>query len=81
ENMGLYDDLLENMDKARKTRDLLSLLNEREEQILRLRFGIGEPSRYTLEEVGRRFGISRERVRQVEEKALNKLRAQSKARQ
>jgi RNA polymerase primary sigma factor len=73
------DDLLHNMDQERKTRDLLSLLNWREAQILRLRFGIGEPSTYTLEEVGNRFGISRERVRQIEERALNKLKAQRKA--
>jgi len=78
ENVNFDDDLLENIDQARKTRDLLSLLNSREEQILRLRFGIGEPSTYTLEEVGNRFGISRERVRQIEEKALKKLKAQRK---
>lgn len=76
ENMGFDEELLENMDQARKTKDLLSLLNPREEQIVRLRFGIGEPSSYTLEQVGERFGISRERVRQIEEKALNKLKAQ-----
>jgi RNA polymerase primary sigma factor len=73
------DDLLDTIDQERKTRDLLSLLNWREAQILRLRFGIGEPSTYTLEEVGKRFGISRERVRQIEERALNKLKAQRKA--
>ena len=72
------DDLLDTMDQERKTQDLLSLLNWREAQILRLRFGIGEPSTYTLEEVGKRFGISRERVRQIEERALNKLKAQRK---
>jgi RNA polymerase primary sigma factor len=60
-------------------RDLLSHLNWREEQILRLRFGIGEQSTYTLEEVGKRFHKSRERVRQIEQKAINKLRAQRKA--
>ena len=80
ETSSFDDDLLENMDKARKTRDLLSLLNWREEQILRLRFGIGEPSSYTLEQVGKRFGISRERVRQIEEKALRKLKAQPRTR-
>ena len=79
DNVSFDDDLFENMDQARKTRDLLSLLNSREEQILRLRFGIGEPYSYTLEEVGNRFGISRERVRQIEEKALKKLKAQRKA--
>lgn len=73
------DDLLNTMDQERKTRDLLSLLNWREAQILRLRYGIGEPSTYTLEEVGKRFGISRERVRQIEERALKKLKAQRKA--
>ena len=80
ENTGFDEELLENMDQARKTKDLLSLLNPREEQIVRLRFGIGEPSTHTLEQVGKRFGISRERVRQIEEKALNKLKAQRRAR-
>jgi RNA polymerase primary sigma factor len=79
ESSSFADDLLETMDQARKTRDLLSHLNWREEQILRLRFGIGEQSTYTLEEVGKRFHISRERVRQIEQKAVNKLRAQRKA--
>jgi len=79
ENTGFDEELLQNMDQARKMKDLLSLLNPREEQIVRLRFGIGEPSSYTLEEVGNRFGISRERVRQIEQKALNKLKAQRRA--
>jgi len=69
-----HDDLLDIMDQTKKTRDLLSLLNSREEKILRFRFGIGEPSSCTLEEVGRRFGISRERVRQIEQRALRKLK-------
>ena len=69
-----HDDLLDTMDQTKKTRDLLSLLNSREERILRFRFGIGEPSSYTLEEVGKRFGISRERVRQIEQRALRKLK-------
>jgi RNA polymerase primary sigma factor len=80
ETLSFIDDLLECMDQGRKTQDLLSLLNSREEQILRLRFGIGEPSSYTLEEVGKRFGISRERVRQIEWKALKKLKAQPRVR-
>lgn len=75
ESSRLHDDLLENIDQAKKTRNLLSLLNSREERILRFRFGIGEPSTYTLEEIGKRFGISRERVRQIEQKALEKLRS------
>ena len=74
ESLSFNDDLIENMDLAKKTRDLLSLLGPREEQILRLRFGIGFPSGYTLEEIGKRFGISRERVRQIEERAVKKLK-------
>lgn len=67
--------LHENMDQAKRTRDLLSLLSSREEKILRFRFGIGEPSSLTLEEIGKRFGISRERVRQIEDRALKRLRS------
>ena len=51
-----------------------------EEQILRMRFGIGEKSDYTLEEVGQRFAVTRERIRQIEAKALRKLRHPSRAR-
>ena len=76
ENLIVSDDLLENMDQAKKARDLLSLLNSREEKILRFRFGIGERSTYTLEQIGKHFGISRERVRQIEQKALRKLKGQ-----
>ena len=46
----------------------------REAQVLRMRFGIGMPSDHTLEEVGRQFGVTRERIRQIEAKALRKLR-------
>jgi len=74
ESQSFNDELIETMDVEKKTRDLLSLLSPREEQILRLRYGIGLPSGYTLEEVGKRFGISRERVRQIEERALRKLK-------
>jgi RNA polymerase primary sigma factor len=80
ESLSFVEELLEWLDQARKTRDLLALLNSREEQILRLRFGIGEPRSYTLEEVGKRFGISRERVRQIEHRAINKLKGQPRAR-
>jgi RNA polymerase primary sigma factor len=80
ESLSFSDDLLESMDKAKNARYLLSLLDPREEQILRLRFGIGEPRSYTLEEVGKRFGISRERVRQIEQRALSKLQAKPRAR-
>ncbi len=74
ESQSFNDDLIETMDVEKRTRDLLSLLSPREEQILRLRYGIGLPSGYTLEEIGKRFGISRERVRQIEERALRKLK-------
>ncbi|NIO04050.1 MAG: sigma-70 family RNA polymerase sigma factor [Proteobacteria bacterium] len=77
EDSNSDDDLLENMDQEKKTLALLSLLNQREAKILRFRFGIGEPSSYTLEEIGKRFGISRERVRQIENRALGKLKTRS----
>jgi RNA polymerase primary sigma factor len=74
ESQNFNDDLIENMDLSKRTQQLLSLLNPREKEILRMRFGIGLPSGYTLEEIGKRFGISRERVRQIEERALKKLK-------
>jgi RNA polymerase primary sigma factor len=63
-----------------QTRKVLATLTPREEQILRLRFGIGEKSDYTLEEVGQRFAVTRERIRQIEAKALRKLRSPSRLR-
>ncbi|PTN37700.1 RNA polymerase sigma factor RpoD [Desulfonatronum sp. SC1] len=54
--------------------EILSELTPREEQVLRKRFGIGEPSDHTLEEVGKLFNVTRERIRQIEAKALRKLR-------
>jgi RNA polymerase primary sigma factor len=63
-----------------QTRKVLATLTPREEQILRLRFGIGERSDYTLEEVGQRFAVTRERIRQIEAKALRKLRTPARSR-
>jgi RNA polymerase primary sigma factor len=63
-----------------KTRRVLATLTPREEQVLRLRFGIGERTDHTLEEVGGRFAVTRERIRQIEAKALRKLRHPSRAR-
>jgi len=63
-----------------QTRKVLATLTPREEQVLRLRFGIGERSDHTLEEVGTRFAVTRERIRQIEAKALRKLRHPSRAR-
>lgn len=53
---------------------LLSALSERQEEILRMRWGLNDGHEYTLEEVGRKFGITRERVRQIEAKAIRRLR-------
>jgi RNA polymerase primary sigma factor len=64
-----------------QTRKVLGTLTPREEQVLRLRFGIGERSDLTLEEVGVRFSVTRERIRQIEAKALRKLRHPTRARQ
>ena len=62
-----------------KTANLLSTLPDREEKILRMRFGIGERADHTLEEVGRDFNLTRERIRQLETKALEKLRHPSRS--
>lgn len=59
---------------AEQTRKILATLTPREEKVLRMRFGIGEKSDHTLEEVGRDFTVTRERIRQIEAKALRKLR-------
>ncbi|MEL6180518.1 MAG: RNA polymerase sigma factor RpoD [Myxococcota bacterium] len=62
-----------------KTDDVLQTLPDREERILRMRFGIGERTDHTLEEVGRDFNLTRERIRQLETKALEKLRHPSRS--
>ncbi len=54
--------------------EILSTLSEREEQVLRYRFGLEDDTEYTLEQVGKKFGVTRERIRQIEAKALRKLR-------
>ncbi len=66
------------MDLAEQTRKVLSTLTPREEKVLRMRFGIGEKSEHTLEEVGTGFSVTRERIRQIEAKALRKLRQTSR---
>jgi RNA polymerase primary sigma factor len=63
---------------AEQTRKVLATLTPREEKVLRMRFGIGEKSEHTLEEVGQDFSVTRERIRQIEAKALRKLRHASR---
>jgi RNA polymerase primary sigma factor len=58
---------------SEETRKVLKTLAPREEKILRMRFGIGEKAEYTLEEVGQNYNVTRERIRQIQAKALRKL--------
>ena len=65
---------MSNLNLVNQTRKVLATLTPREEKVLRMRFGIGEESHHTLEEVGQDFNVTRERIRQIEAKALKKLR-------
>jgi RNA polymerase primary sigma factor len=69
------------MNLSEQTRKVLKTLTPREEKVLRMRFGIGEKSDHTLEEVGQDFEVTRERIRQIEAKALRKLRHPSRSKQ
>lgn len=71
-------DAVENLNLQEQTRQVLATLTPREEKVLRMRFGIGERSDHTLEEVGKNFDVTRERIRQIEAKALRKLRHPSR---
>src|SRR5262245_48789438 len=62
------------LDFQRESQRILATLSPREEKIVRMRFGIGEKAEHTLEETGKIFGVSRERIRQIESSALKKLR-------
>jgi len=73
-------DAVVNFGLAEQTRKVLTTLTPREEKVLRMRFGIGEKADHTLEEVGRDFRVTRERIRQIEAKALRKLRHPSRSR-
>ena len=68
-----------NLNLSEQTRKVLATLTPREEKVLRMRFGIGEESDHTLEEVGQDFSVTRERIRQIEAKALRKLRHPSRS--
>ena len=64
-----------------KVEQVLSTLSPREARILRLRYGLDNGRAYTLQEVGRKFGLTRERIRQIEGKALRRLRHPRRSRQ
>jgi len=68
-------------DAAEKIRKALATLSPREEKILRMRFGIGEAADHTLDEISRDFALTRERIRQIEARALQKLRHPAQLRQ
>ena len=72
-------DAVISIDLAEQTRKVLATLTPREEKVLRMRFGIGEKSDHTLEEVGQDFEVTRERIRQIEAKALRKLQHPSRS--
>ena len=71
---GSPNDSLLTQDLTTQVERALAMLSPKEKEILRLRFGIGEEGEHTLEEVGKRFAVTRERIRQIEAKALRKLR-------
>ena len=72
-------DAVSDLNLSEQTKKVLATLTPREEQVLRMRFGIGEKSDHTLEEVGHEFAVTRERIRQIEAKALRKLRHPSRS--
>ncbi len=77
ESVSPYE-AVQNRELTTRVTNILGTLSQREEKIIRLRFGIGEKAEYTLEEIGKRFNVSRERIRQIEKKALNRLRHSSR---
>jgi uncharacterized protein (DUF58 family) len=72
--------LIINVDLKEQTAQVLRTLTPREEKIMKMRFGLEDGSEHTLEEVGRSFAVTRERIRQIEAKALRKLRQHSRSR-
>ena len=76
----LPSDAAISLNLAEQTRKVLATLTPREEKVLRMRFGIGEKADHTLEEVGQDFTVTRERIRQIEAKALRKLRHPTRSR-
>lgn len=78
ESAPVADAGLEDVELNRQIEMALASLTLREEKVVRMRYGIGEPTTYSLEEIGARFALTRERIRQIEIKALKKLRHQSR---
>jgi RNA polymerase primary sigma factor len=74
-------DAMISVDLKRRTAHVLNTLSPREERIIKMRFGLEDGSEHTLEEVGQNFQVTRERIRQIEAKALRKLRHPSRSRQ
>ena len=68
-----------NLNLKEQTESVLKTLTPREEKVIKMRFGVGDGSEHTLEEVGRSFNVTRERIRQIESKALRKLRHPSRS--
>ena len=75
----LPDDMFIRISQREKIEEALKSLNQREAAVIKMRFGIGSGNEHTLEEVGQKFRITRERVRQIEAKALRKLRGPRRA--
>jgi RNA polymerase primary sigma factor len=69
-----------NLNLKEQTEAVLKTLTPREEKVIKMRFGVGDGSEHTLEEVGQNFAVTRERIRQIEAKALRKLRHPSRSR-
>ena len=69
-----------NLNLKEQTESVLKTLTPREEKVIKMRFGVGDGSEHTLEEVGQNFAVTRERIRQIEAKALRKLRHSSRSR-
>ena len=73
-------DAVINLNLREQTESVLKTLTPREEKVIKMRFGVGDGSEHTLEEVGQNFAVTRERIRQIEAKALRKLRHPSRSR-
>jgi RNA polymerase primary sigma factor len=74
-----FDRVIQETD-SRLVREVMATLTERESEILKLRFGLEDGDGRTLEEVGEHFGVTRERIRQIQEQALRKLRSKMEQR-